>query len=138
MESSDDAIISKNLDGIVQSWNAGAERIFGFTEQETVGRSITIIIPPELHDEETQILQRLRNGERIEHFETIRMTKTGARLNVSLTISPIRNSKGQIIGASKIARDITARKQVEEALRESQTQLELALEPRGRRYSTGM
>ena len=128
VESSDDAIVSKDLDGIIKSWNPGAARTFGFTAEEAVGHSITIIIPPELHDEEKQILRRLRNGEHIEHYETVRMTKSGARLNVSLTISPVRNSKGQVIGASKIARDITVRKQVEEELRESQTQLELALE----------
>ncbi len=128
VESSDDAIVSKDLDGIIKSWNPGAARIFGFTAEEAVGHSITIIIPPELHDEERQILRRLRKGEHIEHYETVRMTKSGTRINVSLTISPVRNSKGQVIGASKIARDITARKQVEEALRESQAQLELALE----------
>ncbi len=128
VESSDDGIVSKDLNGIIQSWNRGAARIFGYTPQETVGRSITMIIPRELWDEETHLLQRLRRGERIEHYETVRVTKAGARLNVSLTISPIRNSKGQVIGASKIARDVTARKQVEEALRESQSQLALALE----------
>ncbi len=128
VESSDDAIVSKDLNGIIKSWNPGAARMFGFTAEEAVGHSITIIIPPELHDEEKQILRRLRKGEHIEHYETVRKTKSGTRLNVSLTISPVRNSKGQVIGASKIARDITARKQVEEELRESQTQLELALE----------
>ncbi len=128
VESSDDAIVSKNLDGVIQSWNRGAHRIFEYTAEEVVGRSITIIIPPELHDEEKQLLRRLRRGERIEHYETIRVTKSGRRLNISLTISPIRNSKGQVIGASKIARDVTARKQVEQELRESQTQLALALE----------
>lgn len=128
VESSDDAIVSKDLDGIIRSWNRGATRIFGYTAEEAVGRSITLIIPPELRDEEKHLLQRLRNGEHIEHYETVRVTKSGAKLNISLTISPIRNSKGQVIGASKIARDVTARKQVEEALRESQSQLELALE----------
>ncbi len=128
VESSDDAIVSKDLDGIVQSWNAGAKRIFGYTAEEAVGQSITLIIPPERRDEETQILQRLRKGERIEHFETVRVTKSGKRIDVSLTISPIRNHKGQVIGVSKIARDITARKQVEEALRESQSHLALALD----------
>ncbi len=128
VESSDDAIVSKDLDGIIQSWNAGAERIFGFTREEAVGRSITIIIPPEMQDEEAQILKRLRKGERIDHFETVRVAKSGKRLDVSLTISPIRNSRGQIIGASKIARDITESKQVQEALRESQSLLALALD----------
>ena len=128
VESSDDAIVSKDLDGVIRSWNAGASRIFGFTAEEAVGRSITIIIPPELRDEEAQILRRLRNGERIDHFETVRVGKSGKRIDVSLSISPVRNSRGQIVGASKIARDITERKQVEEALRESQSLLALALD----------
>jgi PAS domain S-box-containing protein len=118
VESSDDAIISKDLDGVIRSWNVGAMRIFEHTAQEAVGRSITIIIPPERHDEEAQILQRLRKGERIEHFETVRVTKSGKRIDVSLTISPVRNSKGQVIGVSKIARDITERKQAEERERQ--------------------
>ena len=126
--SSDDAIISKNLNGIISSWNAGATRIFGFTPEETIGRHITMLIPPELHDEENTILARLRRGERIEHFETVRVTKSGKRLDVSLTISPIRDSRGNVIGASKIARDISDRKRIEDALRESQAQLTLALE----------
>ncbi len=128
VESSDDAIVSKNLDGIITSWNAGAVRIFGFTPEEAIGHSVTIIIPPDMRDQEVRILSRLRNGERIEHFETIRMTKAGETINVSLTISPIRDSRGRVIGASKIARDITERKRVEAALRDSQTQLALALE----------
>jgi PAS domain S-box-containing protein len=128
VESSDDAIVSKNLDGIINSWNSGAVRIFGYQPEEAVGQSITIIIPPELRDQETRILSRIRSGERIEHFETIRMNKAGERFNVSLTISPVRDSRGRIIGASKIARDITERKRVEAALRESQSQLALALE----------
>jgi len=128
VESSDDAIISKNLDGIINSWNAGATRIFGFTSEEAVGQSITIIIPLELREEESKILTRLRMGERLDHFETVRVTKGGERINVSLTISPLRDSRGRIIGASKIARDITHRKRVEAALRDSQTQLALALE----------
>ena len=126
--SSDDAIISKDLNGIITSWNAGARRIFGFTAEETIGRSITILIPPELRPEETTILERLRRGERIEHFETVRVNKSGKKLHVSLTISPVRDSKGHIIGASKIARDISDRKRIEDALRDSQAQLTLALE----------
>jgi PAS domain S-box-containing protein len=126
--SSDDAVISKDLNGIIASWNAGASRIFGFTAEETIGRSVTILIPPELQPEETTILERLRRGERIEHFETVRVTKSGKRLDVSLTISPIRDSRGKVIGASKIARDISDRKRIEDALRESQAQLTLALE----------
>ncbi len=128
VESSDDAIVSKNLNGIITSWNAGATRIFEYTPEEAIGRSITILIPSELRDEETQIISRLRRGERIEHYETIRVNKSGDRLNVSLTISPLRDSKGRVIGASKIARDVTQRKKVEAALRESQAQLALALE----------
>lgn len=135
VESSDDAIISKDLNGIITSWNAGASRIFGFTPEETIGKPITILIPLELHAEETSILQRLRRGERIDHFETIRVTKSGERRNISLSISPLRNSQGRVVGASKIARDITEKKRIEEAktraeeaLRESQTQLALALE----------
>lgn len=126
--SSDDAIISKNLNGIITSWNAGAARLFGFSAEESIGRPITMLIPAELQSEEVTILQRLRRGERIEHFETVRVTKSGKRLDVSLTISPIRDSKGRVIGASKIARDITERKRIEDDLRESRAQLTLALE----------
>jgi PAS domain S-box-containing protein len=112
VEYSDDAIISKTLDGIITSWNQAAQRMFGYSSQETVGRSITIIIPDELREEERMILSKLRNGERIDHFETVRMRKDGSRLDISLTISPIKNSLGQIIGASKIARDITESKRL--------------------------
>ena len=115
VESSDDAIVSKKLDGVITSWNAAATHIFGFTPDEVIGRSITIIIPPDLQSEEKTILSRLRKGERIEHYETVRMTKSGKKLDVSLTISPVRDSKGHIIGASKIARDITDRKQAEQS-----------------------
>ena len=115
VESSDDAIVSKKLDGVITSWNAAATHIFGFTAEEVIGRSITIIIPPDLQGEEKTILSRLRRGERIEHYETVRMTKSGRKLDVSLTISPVRDSKGHIIGASKIARDITDRKQAEQS-----------------------
>jgi PAS domain S-box-containing protein len=113
VESSDDAIVSKSLEGIIRTWNAGAERLFGWTAAEAVGRSITLIIPPERHDEETAILNRLRRGERIEHFETVRVAKDGRHLNISLTVSPIRDDAGHIIGASKIARDVTERKRIE-------------------------
>ncbi len=125
--SSDDAIISKDLNGIITSWNAGATRIFGYSAEEVIGRSIMVLIPPELREEENTILSRLRRGERIDHFETVRVTKSGKRINVSLTISPVRDS-GRVIGASKIARDITDRKLIEDALRESRDQLTLALE----------
>ena len=122
VESSDDAIISKDLNGVITSWNAGAQRTFGFTEVEAVGQPITIIIPPELPDEESRILQRLRAGEHIEHYETSRVTKQGTRVDVSLTISPMKDSAGRVVGASKIARDITDRKQAEEALQRSEAE----------------
>jgi PAS domain S-box-containing protein len=117
VESSDDAIISKDLNGVIRSWNAGAQRLFGFTPDEAIGRPITIIIPPELHDEEKQILKRLRNGERIVHFETKRRAKNGSLVHVSLTISPVRDSRNRIIGASKIARDIGERQRSAGALK---------------------
>jgi PAS domain S-box-containing protein len=114
VDSSEDAIVSKSLDGIITSWNQAAERMFGWTAEEAIGKSIVMIIPQELRQEETMILGKLRKGERLEHFETIRVTKHGRRLNISLTVSPIRNKDGKIIGASKIARDITDRVQAEE------------------------
>ena len=120
VESSEDAIVSKTLDGVIRSWNAGAERLFGYTAEEAVGRPITLIIPPERQDEERAILERLRRGERVEHFETVRVAKDGRRLDISLTVSPIRDDAGHVIGASKIARDITERKRAEKALRESE------------------
>lgn len=110
VESSDDAIVSKNLDGVITSWNRGAERLFGYTGEEAVGQPITIIIPQDHRDEEPAILARIRRGERIEHFETVRQRKHGSLITISLTVSPIRDSKGKIIGASKIARDITAQR----------------------------
>lgn len=120
VESSDDAIISKTLDGIIRTWNKGAERLYGYTAAEAVGQSITLILPPDRLDEEKEILDRLRRGERVEHFETIRMAKDGSLLNVSLTVSPIRDAEGHIIGASKVARDVTRRTQAEAALRRSE------------------
>jgi PAS domain S-box-containing protein len=119
VESSDDAIIGKNLDGIIESWNAAAERLFGYSAGEAIGQPITIIIPPERIDEEKLILERLRRGERLEHFETVRLAKNGKALDISLTASPIRGAAGRIIGASKIARDISERKQADEALRDA-------------------
>ena len=127
IESADDAIISKTLDGIITSWNQGAERIFGYTPDEAIGKSITLIIPPDHLDEEPAILARLRAGERVEHFETVRMHKDGTRREISLTISPIRDANGQIIGASKIARDITEQRQARRALDEATERLKLAL-----------
>jgi PAS domain S-box-containing protein len=113
VESSDDAIVSKDLDGVIKSWNSGAERIFGYTAQEVIGKSITILIPPGRESEEPEILLRIRRGERIDHYETVRQCKHGSLINVSLTVSPVKNSQGKIIGASKIARDITERKRSE-------------------------
>ena len=105
--SSEDAIVSKTLEGKILSWNAGAERIFGYTADEAVGHPITLIIPPERIDEETSILARIRRGERVEHFETVRVSKHGRRLDISLTISPVRDAAGRIVAVSKVARDIT-------------------------------
>ncbi|MBC7985022.1 MAG: PAS domain S-box protein, partial [Candidatus Obscuribacterales bacterium] len=119
VEYSDDGIVGKTLDGIVTSWNDAAQRIFGYSAEEMIGRSITTIIPVDRHAEETMILSRLRSGERIEHFDTVRVTKGGQLLQVSITSSPIRDSSGNIIGASKIVRDVTERKRVESALREA-------------------
>jgi PAS domain S-box-containing protein len=110
---SDDAIVSKTLDGWVTSWNAAAARLFGFTAEEMVGQSIKRIIPPELHSEEDRILAQLRRGEHIDHYETVRVAKDGRRIDVSLCVSPLRDKTGRVIGASKIARDITERKQAE-------------------------
>lgn len=110
VENSDDAILSKTLDGIIMTWNRGAERLFGYTAAEAVGKHITLVIPEERYHEEDEILRRLRAGERIDHFETVRRRKDGAFVEVSLTVSPVRNEAGEILGASKIARDITAQK----------------------------
>jgi PAS domain S-box-containing protein len=120
VQCADDAIVSKDLNGIVTSWNPAAEKIFGYRAEEIVGRSIRLIIPPELHDQEPRILSKIRAGERIEHFETVRLRKDGERLNVSLTISPVRNETGKIIGVAKIARDITQQKKLEENLHTSE------------------
>ncbi len=125
VESSEDAIISKNLEGIITSWNAGAQRIFGYSEAEVVGKPIAILIPHELLDNDNENQQRLRSGGRIEHYETVRVSKGGKRVDVSLTISPIRDSAGAIVGASKIARNITERKRAEDALRESEGRFRL-------------
>ncbi len=114
VESSEDGIISKDLNGIVQTWNKGAFEIFGFTQEEMIGQSITKLVPPEMPDEEPRLLAKLRKGERIEHYETVRVRKDGHRIDVALTVSPIRDSTGKIIGASKIVRDITKSKQLRE------------------------
>jgi PAS domain S-box-containing protein len=123
VDNSQDAIISKNLDGIIQTWNRGAERIFGYTAQEVVGKPVTILMPPERVNEEPGILARLRAGERIDHYQTVRRHKNGTLLDISLTVSPIRDKTGRIIAASKIARDISAHKRAEEALRDSERRL---------------
>jgi PAS domain S-box-containing protein len=114
VESSEDAIVAKDLNGIITSWNRGAERLFGYTPSEAVGQPITIVIPADRLDEEPKILARIRRGERVEHFETIRRRKDGSPVEISLTVSPIRNRAGEIVGASKIARDITERQRARE------------------------
>jgi PAS domain S-box-containing protein len=114
VESSDDAILSKDLEGVITSWNRGAQRLFGYSAEEAVGRSVTIIIPFDRHDEEPMILERVRRGERIEHYETIRQRKDGSLVDISITVSPIKDEKGKIVGASKIARDITQLKRSRE------------------------
>ena len=127
IESADDAIISKTLDGIITSWNKGAERIFGYKAEEVIGKPITVIIPPDHLDEEPQILARLRAGDRVEHFETVRMRKDGGLVDISLTVSPIIGPQGQVIGASKIARDVTEQRHARRALDEASERLKLAL-----------
>ncbi|MFY9841298.1 MAG: PAS domain S-box protein, partial [Xanthobacteraceae bacterium] len=107
VESSDDAIVGKNLDGIITSWNAGAERIFGYVAEEIIGKPITILIPSDYQKEEEAIIERIRRGQRVEHYETVRQRKHGSLIDVSLSISPVKNAQGKIIGASKVARDIT-------------------------------
>jgi PAS domain S-box-containing protein len=128
IESSDDAIVSKTLEGVIRSWNKGAERIFGWAAAEVVGKPITVIIPRDRLDEEPQILARIRAGERVDHFETIRQAKDGHLLNVSVTISPVRDNYGRIIGVSKIARDVTLQKRFQAELQAAKDQAEAARE----------
>jgi PAS domain S-box-containing protein len=116
VESSDDAIVSKNLDGVVTSWNKGAERVFGYSAEEAIGQPITIVIPHDRLDEEPRILTRIRRGERIDHFETIRQRKNGGLITVSLSVSPVKNAEGKIVGAAKIARDVTEQKKNQEQI----------------------
>jgi PAS domain S-box-containing protein len=137
VESSGDAIVSKTLDGIIVSWNSAAESLFGYAAEEVIGKSITILIPAELQDEEPKILERIRRGDSLDHYETIRQRKDGSRLPVSLSVSPVKDAHGAIVGASKIARDITARKQaeherdrIEGELRELSEKLEQEVERR--------
>ncbi len=120
VESSDDAIVSKDLNGIITSWNRGAERVFGYTAHEVVGQRVTLLIPPDRLHEETLIMERIRRGEMVDHSETIRRRKDGTLFHASVTVSPIRDSQGNVVGASKIARDITDRKRAEEKLRDSE------------------
>jgi PAS domain S-box-containing protein len=124
VDSTDDAVISKDLDGIITTWNRGAERIFGYAADEIIGKPVTILIPQDRHDEEPEILARLRRGERIDHYETVRRRKDGTLRDIALTVSPMRNAKGKVVGASKIARDITDRKLAEAKLRDSERHLQ--------------
>ena len=128
VESSGDAIISKNLDGTITSWNKGSERVFGYTSEEAVGQNITLIVPPDHLDEEKTILERLRRGETVEHFETVRVCKDGTTLDVSLTISPVKDGAGRVVEASNVARDITQQKRAERALRESEERFRAMVE----------
>ena len=123
VQSSADAIVSKTLEGTILSWNAGATRIFGYEPEEAIGQPITLIIPPELHAQEQQMLERLRRGERIDHFDTVRIAKDGRRVPVSLSVSPVRDARGVVVAASKIARDVSAHKRAEQFLRESEARL---------------
>jgi PAS domain S-box-containing protein len=126
VESSEDAIVTKDLNGVITSWNAGAERLFGYTADEAIGKSVTILIPEGRPDEEPNILRRIRSGLRVDHYETIRAHKNGTLIDISLTVSPLKDKDGNIVGASKIARDITERKRVEAELRKVQNELALA------------
>ena len=124
VESSDDAIVGKTLDSVIRSWNAGATRIFQYRPSEIIGRSVLELIPPELQHEEQEIIDRLSRGERVDHFETVRLRRDGTRVDVSLSVSPIRDERGQIIGAAKIARDVSEQKRLREAERELSNQLQ--------------
>jgi len=126
VDSSDDAIIGKTLEGVITTWNRGAERLFGYTPAEVVGKSILVIVPPDRADEEAGILRRIRRGERVEHFETVRRTKDGRDLDISVTSSPVRDASGTVIGASKIARDITEQKRAQRALAQAKEEADLA------------
>ena len=128
VEASDDAIIGKNLDGVITSWNRGAARMYGYSAEEIIGQPVTILMPPEHTGEMQEILDKLKRGERIDHFETIRVGKNGCPIHISLTISPIQGAKGRIIGAAAIERDVTEYKKALEALRRTQEKLKIALE----------
>ncbi len=118
IDSSDDAIVSKTLEGVITSWNRGAEKMFGYSAAEAIGQNIKLIIPLERHAEEDDVLAHIRRGEKIDHFETVRQAKDGRQVDISLTVSPVRDAHGQIIGASKVARDITLRKRAADEDRE--------------------
>ncbi|MDQ4106435.1 MAG: PAS domain S-box protein [Actinomycetota bacterium] len=135
VESSDDAIIGKTLEGVITSWNSGARKIYGYTPEEAVGRSISILVPEDRPDEITGILERIRRGESIENRETVRARKDGSRLHVSITVSPIRNSSGEIVGASTIARDITERKKADEEIKRLNETLEKRVAERTERLA---
>jgi PAS domain S-box-containing protein len=122
--SSDDAIIGKTLDSVIRSWNSGARRIFGYEAAEIIGKPVSKLIPPELHHEEAEIIARLLEGKRIDHYETVRLGKDGSRIDVSLSVSPIRNASGEIIGAAKVARDVTEAKRLQRGERELLDQLQ--------------
>jgi PAS domain S-box-containing protein len=124
VESSDDAIVGKTLDGVIRSWNRGAQRIFGYEAAEIVGKSIYVLIPPERHHEEPDIIARLLRGERVDHYETVRVRKDGGRIEVSMSVSPIRDPDGRVIGAAKVARDVTEAKRLQRAERELLDQLQ--------------
>jgi PAS domain S-box-containing protein len=124
VDSSDDAIVGKTLDSIIRSWNAGAAAMFGYTAEEIVGQSVLILIPPELHEEETQIVARLSRGERVHHFETVRVRKDRTRIEVSLSVSPIRDKTGKVVGAAKIARDVTETNRLRQAERDLSEELQ--------------
>src|SRR5919201_4850727 len=127
VDSSDDAIVGKTLDGIITSWNRGAEHVFGYPAAEAIGQHIFLIVPEDRREEEEQVLARLRRGEKIDHFQTIRQTKDGRRITISLTVSPIRDAHGVIVGASKVARDITEQLRAQEAIRRAQLFTRLVL-----------
>ena len=121
VESSDDAIISKTLEGIITSWNKGAQRIYGYSAEEALRRPISMLVPPERPDEVPEMLEKIRRGEKVEHYETVRLTKDGRRLDISLSVSPIKDTEGNVVGGSTVARDITGREEAERRLREAET-----------------
>src|SRR5262245_8458023 len=137
VDSSDDAIVGKDLNGIITSWNRAAERMFGYAAAEVIGKSITIIIPEDRLSEEDTVLSRIRSGERVDHFQTVRRRKDGRMIDISITVSPIRDDNGRIVGASKIARDISAQKRALQDL-EEETRVVETLNAVGRRVASSM